>query len=165
MPPVFQASSGPGGVSDIWKLHLWKGRWKRNKETMALKKTQQTSTNNVLRIDVKKAGMEESWSSEHESAIFQVMISFDEKPRPTYQWSRSLRVKHVSLHNERLGSRILKTMSWILCNKKNMANVPRTMNEIKIKRQETNKKTIKQISTPSLYVEISQKKNTETVHI
>lgn len=46
-----------------------------------------------------------------------------------------------------------------------MANVPRTMNEIKIKRQETNKKTIKQISTPSLYVEISQKKNTETVHI
>lgn len=39
-----------------------------------------------------------------------------------------------------------------------MANVPRTMNEIKIKRQETNKKTIKQISTPSLYVEISQKK-------
>jgi len=27
---------------------------------MALKKTQQTSTNNVLRIDVKKAGMEES---------------------------------------------------------------------------------------------------------
>lgn len=58
-----------------------------------------------------------------------------------------------------------QTMSWILCNKKNMANVPRTMNEIKIKRQETNKKTIKQISTPSLYVEISQKKNTETVHI
>lgn len=70
------------------------------------------------------------------------MISFDEKPRPTHLWSRSLRVKQVSLHNEWLGSRILpkNNMSWILSNNKNMANVPRTMNEIRINRQETNKK-------------------------
>ena len=118
--------------------------------------------------------MAQSWSSENdifetskilvdESAIFKGMISFDRKPRPTHRWSTSLMVKRVALHNERLRSRIWKTMSWILSNNKNMANVPPTTNEIRINRKETQKKLSKHINSP-LFVEVSPNKN-ETVHI
>ncbi len=94
-----------------------------------------------------------------ESAIFKGMVSFDRKPRPTHRWSTSLRVKRVALHNERLRSRILKTMSWILSNNKNMANVPPTTNEIRINRKETQKKLSKHINSLCLWKFLQKKWN------
>ena len=132
----------------------------------ALKKNT-TNINNDKQCRVKiceKAGMAESWSSEHESAIFKVMISFGRKAKTYSSMVQEFEGK-ASLRSQRA--------AWQSYFKNHELNPVRqqkiwpmsrelwiVMNEIKINRQETKQKNNQtNINTISVCGNFSKKKH------